>query len=191
MTYELAPIPEDLRLVVCNSMVTHKVAGATSPYAVVRSEVEEAARVMGRQLRDVSLDELVAARGKMSEEAFHRGRHVITDSGRVLRGVALLKAGDSAGFGRLMTEAHASFRDDFGASCRECDLLVEMALELEGCLGSRLTGGGFGGCTVSLVRAEAAESFAESLQAEYRAVTGVLAQVFVCEIADGAGVVGL
>ena len=187
LTAELAPIPEDLRLVVANSMVTHKVAGA-SPYAERRQQVEEAARVMGLQLRDVSLEELTAAQGKMSREAFLRGRHVITDSARVPRGVALLKAGDAAGFGALMTEAHASFRDDFGASCEECDLLVRMALELDGCLGSRLTGGGFGGCTVSLVAAEAAEGFAAAMKAGYEAATGVVAQVFVCEIADGAGV---
>ena len=188
LTAELAPIPAELRLVVCNSMVTHKVAGATSPYAVVRREVEEAANVMGRQLRDVSLEQLAAAQGKMSHEAFLRGRHVITDSARVVRGVALLKAGDSVGFGALMTEAHASFRDDFGASCEECDLLVRLALGMDGCLGSRLTGGGFGGCTVSLVKAENAEEFAGAMKREYQAATGVVAQVFVCEIADGAGV---
>jgi galactokinase len=189
LTAELAPIPEDLRLVVSNSMVTHRVAGA-SPYAERRQQVEEAARVMGRQLRDVNVEELTAAQGKMSREAFLRGRHVITDSARVPRGVALLKAGDAAGFGALMTEAHASFRDDFGASCVECDLLVRLALELEGCLGSRLTGGGFGGCTVSLVKAETAESFAAAMKAGYQKATGVVAQVFVCEIADGAGVLG-
>jgi galactokinase len=189
LTAELAPIPEDLRLVVCNSMVTHKVAGA-SPYAERRREVEEAARAMGRQLRDVSLEELVDAKGKMSHEAFLRGRHVIMDSARVGQGVALLKSGDSAGFGRLMTAAHASFRDDFGASCEACDLLVRLALELDGCLGSRLTGGGFGGCTVSLVKAEAAEGFREAMTRGYKAAAGVLAQVFVCEIADGAGVLG-
>ena len=189
LTAELAPIPENLRLVVSNSMVTHKVAGA-SPYAERRQQVEEAARAMKRQLRDVSVEELTAAQGKMSREAFLRGRHVITDSARVPRGVALLKAGDAAGFGALMTEAHASFRDDFGASCMECDLLVRMALELEGCLGSRLTGGGFGGCTVSLVKAEAAEGFAAAMKAGYQKATGVVSQVFVCEIADGAGVLG-
>lgn len=188
LTAELAPIPEELRLVVCNSMVTHKVAGKTSPYAVVRREVEEAARVMGRLLRDVSLEELTAARGSMSHEAFLRGRHVITDSARVGLGVALLKAGDATGFGKLMTEAHASFRDDFGASCEECDLLVRLAMEMDGCLGSRLTGGGFGGCTVSLVAAEKADGFAAAMKREYLAATGVVAQVFVCEIADGAGV---
>ncbi len=191
LTAEPAPIPAGLRLVVCNSMVTHKVAGATSPYAVVRREVEEAAHAMGRQLRDVTLDELIAAQDRMSHEAFLRGRHVITDSARVGQGVALLKAGDAAGFGRLMVEAHASFRDDFGASCAECDLLVEMALKLDGCLGSRLTGGGFGGCTVSLVEASAVDPFVTAMTAGYQEATGVLAQVFVCEIADGAGVVDL
>ncbi len=187
LTAELAPIPEDLRLVVSNSMVTHRVAGA-SPYAERRQQVEEAARVIGRQLRDVTVDELTAAKGRMSHEAFLRGRHVITDSARVSQGVALLKAGDAVGFGALMTEAHASFRDDFGASCWECDLLVEMALKLDGCLGSRLTGGGFGGCTVSLVKADAADGFAAAMKAGYQKATGVVAQVFVCEISDGAGV---
>jgi galactokinase len=127
----------------------------------------------------------------MSHEAFLRARHVITDSQRVVDGVAALRDGDQAGFGRLMIEAHTSFRDDFAASCDECDLLVRLALTLDGCLGSRLTGGGFGGCTVSLVRAEVAEAFANKLQQLYLDDTGVLAQVFVCEIADGAGVVDL
>jgi galactokinase len=186
MTAELAPIPEAFRLVVSNSMVKHQVAGE-SPYAQRRREVEEAAAVFGRQLRDVSLAQLAAAEGQMSHEAFLRARHVISDSGRVVQGVAKLRAGDAAGFGRLMTEAHASFRDDFAASCPECDLLVQLALQQPGCLGSRLTGGGFGGCTVSLVEASAADTFASAMRTRYQAATGVLADVFVCEIADGAG----
>ncbi len=190
LTSELAPIPDTLRLVVCNSMVTHKVAGE-SPYKKRREEVEEAATVFGRQLRDVTLAELNEAREKMSKEAFLRARHVISDSQRVVDGVAALRAGDERGFGQLMLEAHASFRDDFAASCAECDLLVELAMELEGCLGSRLTGGGFGGCTVSLVRAAEADRFATTLQRRYRERQGVEAQVFVCEIADGAGKVPL
>jgi galactokinase len=102
-----------------------------------------------------------------------------------------LRAGDQKGFGQLMIEAHASFRDDFAASCDECDLLVRLALTLDRCLGSRLTGGGFGGCTVSLVEADAADAFAGNLQRLYREDTGVTAQVFICEIADGAGPVSL
>jgi galactokinase len=186
LTAELAPIPDSLRLVVCNSMVRHSVAEG-GEYAKVRSEVEEAARAMGRQLRDVSVEELNAASGAMPDAAFKRARHVITDSQRVLDGVASLRAGDAAGFGRLMVEAHASFRDDFEASCRECDLLVELALGLPGCLGSRLTGGGYGGCTVSLVEAGAAEAFAAALKTRYREATRIQADVFLCEIADGAG----
>jgi galactokinase len=186
MTAELAPIPAHLRLVVCNSMVTHQVAGE-SPYAQRRREVEEAARVLGKQLRDATLEELVAARPHMSHEAFLRARHVITDSQRVLDGVACLRAGDAPGFGALMTAAHASFRDDFGASCPRCDLLVTLALALPGCLGSRLTGGGFGGCTVSLVEADAVESFAATIRQQFQAATGTHPDVFICAIADGAG----
>jgi galactokinase len=86
-----------------------------------------------------------------------------------------------------MQAAHASYRDDFEASCERCDLLVSLAMELDGCLGSRLTGGGFGGCTVSLVEASAADDFALNLKAAYLDKTGVQADVFICEIADGAG----
>jgi galactokinase len=191
LTAELAPIPEALRLVVCNSMVRHSVGGGE--YGERRQQVEEAAAAIGRlhphvkQLRDTTLAELDEAKEGMSAAAYLRGRHVISDSQRVLDGVAALRAGDVARFGKLMDEAHVSFRDDFGASCAECDLLVELAQALPGCLGSRLTGGGFGGCTVSLVEEDAADGFAASLQAQYRQKTGVSADVFVCEIADGAG----
>jgi galactokinase len=195
LTSELAPIPESLRLIVCNSMVKHSVAGADGPYATVRRQVEEAANALNKrnaviqQLRDATLDDLYAGKADMSEVAFKRARHVISDSQRVLDGVAALRAGNLKRFGQLMTEAHASFRDDFGASCHECDILVEIATALPGCLGSRLTGGGFGGCTVSLVQADHAESFAAALREGYRTRTGVVADEFICEIADGAGAV--
>lgn len=195
LTFELAPIPESLRLVVSNSMVKHSVA--TGEYGTRRREVEEAARVLGladsriKQLRDATLEQLNASRGAMSDEAFHRARHVITDSGRVLEGLAALRAGDEKRFGEIMVEAHASYRDDFAASCRECDLLVELALKIPGCLGARLTGGGFGGCTVNLVEAGQSEAFAATLREQYMAGTGVKADVFICETADGAGPVAV
>ncbi len=198
LTSELAPIPAHLRLVVCNSMVQHSVGDGK--YGARRHEVEEAARAIARklgrdeatfQLRDATLQDLFAAKDTMSHEAFLRGRHVITDSERVHLGVAGLQAGDARVFGALMTDAHASFRDDFQASCDRCDLLVRLAMSLEGCLGSRLTGGGFGGCTVSLVETAQAEPFAKSLADRYREATGVEAPVFVCKIADGAGPVKL
>jgi galactokinase len=171
-------------------MVRHSVGGGE--YGERRQQVEEAAHALSlrnpaiTQLRDATLADLQAAQSQMSPLAFLRARHVISDSQRVLDGVDSLRAGDLAGFGTLMTQAHASFRDDFGASCAECDLLVRLALALDGCLGSRLTGGGFGGCTVSLVEAHAAAAFAQSLERQYLEQTGVQAQVFICEIADGA-----
>ena len=191
LTAELAPIPDKLRLVVCNSMVRHSVGGGE--YGERRREVEEAARAISlqklgdRQLRDATLQDLEKARPNMSHNAFLRARHVITDSQRVLDGVAALRAGDATAFGALMTAAHASFRDDFAASCKQCDILADLALKIPGCLGSRLTGGGFGGCTVSLVQATHAEQFVETLRAQYLQATGVTAQAFICEIADGAG----
>lgn len=198
LTSELAPIPPNLRLVVCNSMVQHSVGGGE--YGTRRREVEEAARAVAQklgkdqatfQLRDATLQDLFAAKDGMSHEAFLRGRHVITDSERVHLGVAALRAGDARVFGALMNDAHASFRDDFAASCDKCDLLVRLAVSLDGCLGSRLTGGGFGGCTVSLVEADKVETFAKGLADRYRDATGVEAPVFVCQIADGAGLVEL
>ena len=170
-------------------MVKHSVADGE--YSVRRREVEEAASAIGvRELRDAGLEDLYESQEKMSPEAFLRGRHVITDSQRVLDGVEALKAGDLSRFGRLMVEAHASYRDDFKASCEECDLLVEMALTLAGCLGARLTGGGFGGCTVNLVKTEASGEFAKTIAANYESATGIRPEVYVCELADGAGLVG-
>ncbi len=190
LTAELAPIPEAYRLVVANSMVRHSVGGGE--YGERRRQVEEAAKAVGvALLRDATLNQLEAAKDRMSEEAFKRGRHVITDSQRVLDGLAALRAGDADLFGELMTAAHASYRDDFAASCAECDTLVELAMGLEGCLGSRLTGGGFGGCTVSLVEASCAHEFASGLVNGYEAATGVVADVYICEIMDGAGEVTL
>jgi galactokinase len=93
---------------------------------------------------------------------------------------------DMARFGDLMVQAHASMRDDFAASCEEVDTLVEIAMRQGGCFGARITGGGFGGCTVNVVRVEKAEEFVEALRRGYRAATGIEADCFVCEPSDGA-----
>jgi len=184
-----SPIPSSVRLVICNSMVKHSVAG--NEYAERRAQVAEATRVMANRksdvhaLRDVTLAELAAAQHEMDTLAYLRARHVISDSERVLQLATALRNNDLASAGSIMTAAHKSYRDDFGASCSECDLLVELACRLPGCYGSRLTGGGFGGCTVSLVDAAASATFASTLQSQYLAKTGITAQVFVCEVAAG------
>jgi galactokinase len=192
LTFELAPLPEHLRLVICNSMVKHSVAEG-GEYALVRQQVEEGAAAIHamkpevKELRDATLEDLEAAKGTMSEAAYKRGRHVITDSKRVLDGASLLRAGDIVGYGKVLNDAHRSYRDDFEASCDECDVLQEIGMALPGCYGSRLTGGGFGGCTVNLVEAEAAESFVDAIREGYRAKTGIEAEVYICSTADGAG----
>jgi galactokinase len=182
-------IPAEVRLVIINSMVKHSVAG--QEYAERREQVAEGTRVMIRRnpkvgaLRDVTLEELNAARNQMDDLVFKRSRHIITDSQRVLDLAAALRKGELELAGKIMVEAHASYRDDFGASCEECDLLVDLAIKLPGCYGSRLTGGGFGGCTVSLVDAKQSESFAAKLHELYRSKTGIDAQYFVSEVAAG------
>jgi len=190
LDYEYVTLPVHLRLVIANSMVKHSVAGGE--YRERRGQVEEGTRLLAeiypgvRLLRDVSLEQLEAARTVLPEVIYRRCRHVISDSGRVLAGRDMLRSGNVAGFGRMLVEAHASYRDDFAASCAECDTLVELAVGLPGCYGSRLTGGGFGGCTVSVVEADKAESFRDALREKYLAATGISADSWVCEIGDGA-----
>jgi galactokinase len=122
----------------------------------------------------------------MSVASYKRCRHIITENARVLEAREALLQGDMGRFGVLMVEAHASVRDDFEASCAEVDVLVEIANRQEECFGARITGGGFGGCTVNVVRAEAAEGFVETARREYRAKTGIAADCFVCAPSDGA-----
>ena len=189
LEYELLPLPEGVRVVVCNSMVKHAVA--TGEYGDRSGEVEAGQAVvrerLGRaSLRDTTLEDLEACRGAMTAASFSRCRHVITENRRVRAAGEALVEGDVTQFGRLMVEAHASFRDDFAASCAEVDELVEIATRQDGCFGARITGGGFGGCTVNLVRANAAERFVDSVRREYREKTSMDAECFVCTASDGA-----
>ncbi len=192
LTFDLAPIPSHLRLIIANSMVKHSLADGGA-YASRRREVEEGAAAIAAykpgatQLRDATLADLEACRDKMSPEAYKRSRHVISDSQRVLDGAEMLRKGDIEGFGKMLNDAHRSYRDDFEASCVECDILQAIGEAQPGCYGSRLTGGGFGGCVVSVVEAEASEAFVAAVKAGYMAQTGIHPEVYVCATADGAG----
>ena len=189
------PLPPSVRLVICNSMVKHSHAGGE--YNQRRAEVEEGSEALRRanpaiqELRDASLNDLEAVRATISPEAYLRCRHIITENTRVQQAAAALEAGDMATVGRLMAEAHASYRDDFAASCAEADLLVELAGQQPGIIGARLTGGGFGGCTVNLVQAAEAERFRESMHQAYRERTGIDAEMYLCQAAAGASEVAL
>jgi len=190
LAYELLPLPDQVRVVICNSMVKHAVA--TGEYGDRSSEVEAGQAVLQRErpgvklLRDATLEDLEACRGLMSAASFKRCRHIITENGRVMEAREALLEGDMERFGALMVEAHVSFRDDFAASCEEVDMLVVIAMQQPKCFGARITGGGFGGCTVNVVRADAAEQFVATLRREYAVKTGIEADCFVCTPSDGA-----
>jgi galactokinase len=184
------PLPPDVRLVICNSMVKHSHAGGA--YNERRAEVDEGSSALRaadpaiHELRDATLADLEKVRAAMSENAFRRCRHIITENARVEEAAAALAAGDMRRMGELMYAAHASYRDDFAASCPEADLLVELAAAQPGIIGARLTGGGFGGCTVNLVEAAHAAAFREGIHHAYLERAGIDADIYLCQAAGGA-----
>ncbi len=190
LAYTLAPIPPNLELIICNTMVKHSHAGGE--YNTRRAEVEEATKILRRHrpeiqlLRDVPLEELMQRGAEMPPNVLKRARHIITDSLRAQAAAAALERGDLRTLGMLMAEAHASYRDDFEASCPEADLMVELANRQPGLVGARLTGGGFGGCTVNLVEEQYAEAFQKAVAQSYREQTGMEPDVFRCHASDGA-----
>jgi galactokinase len=190
LTFELLPLPHSIKVVICNSMVKHNVA--EGEYGNRSDEVYAGQAVVARMiphvtlLREATVADLEACRDQMSPESFLRCRHIVTENARVIQAREALLEGDMKHFGALMAAAHISFRDDFGASCPEVDTLVEIAARQPGCFGARITGGGFGGCTVNIVEASVAEKFVTDVQREYATATGITADCFVCEPSDGA-----
>jgi galactokinase len=190
LEYRLLPIPGQVRLIICNSMVKHEHAGGQ--YNVRRQEVEEGTRILHRRwpsiaaLRDATEAQLLDCQEQMPDSVFRRCRHIITENQRVEQAASALERGDLRSFGRLMAEAHRSIRDDFEASCQELDTLVEIASSLSGCYGARMTGGGFGGCTVNLVAEDQAEKFRAAIHDRYRAATGIDADIYLCRASSGA-----
>ena len=178
------------RIMVANSMVKHSIAGGD--YGVRRREVEAGQAVLRerfpelRDLGDATLEQLAACEGAMSPESFKRCRHIISENGRVLEAKKAMLAGDAVRLGQMITQAHASERDDFACSVAEVDFLVDTATAQPGCYGARLTGGGFGGCTVNLVKKAAVEAFQAALAAAYQQKFGIEAEIYVCEAVDGA-----
>lgn len=181
------------RIVVANSMVHHVLAGGGEYNARRKSCEDGVARLRTRlgdgvrALRDVSIEALEANRDLLDTETHRRCRHIVTENARVLAAVTAADAGDVTRFGALMDASHVSMRDDFEISCPEVDVMVDLARMLPGVYGSRMTGGGFGGCTVSLVAVGAVEDFTATLRATYREATGLESEIFACAPAAGAG----
>jgi galactokinase len=190
LSFRLAPIPASVALVIANTMVKHAVTGGE--YTSRRAQVEEAAAVIARHrpevkfLRDATLEDLANYGAEMSPEALKRARHVISENLRTVAAADALISHDLKELGRLMAEAHRSYSQDFEASCEECDAMVELAQGLPGLIGARLTGGGFGGCTVNLVEAAHAQAFAETLGQRYASRIGIVPQIHICHASGGA-----
>ncbi|KAM9639937.1 galactokinase isoform 1-T1 [Morphnus guianensis] len=163
----LVPLTDaSLAVLITNSNVRHTLTG--SEYPTRRRQCEEAAAALGKaSLRDATMAELEAARSRLGEEVYRRARHVIGEIARTAQAAQALQDRDYGMFGRLMVESHNSLRDDYEVSCPELDELVEAALEVDGVYGSRMTGGGFGGCTVTLLEAGAAERAQHHIKEKY------------------------
>jgi len=190
LKHKYVKIPADLQLVICNTMVKHELA--SGEYNARRAECEEGVRILRkafpeiRALRDVTLSQLEDHRGNLSPKVFARCRHVVTENARVKSAVEAFCRGDSKALGPLMRDSHHSLRDDYEVSCKELDLMVEIAEAQPGLIGARMTGGGFGGCTINLVESAAVSNFRSSVAAAYFSKIGLTPEIFVSSASEGA-----
>ncbi|MGA2672852.1 MAG: galactokinase [Terracidiphilus sp.] len=190
LSFKLAPIPSNVALVIANTMVKHSIAGGD--YPTRRRESEAACAIINSHrggvpfLRDATLEDLEKWGHEMAPKSLLRARHVISEDLRTVAAEKALEKGDLAEVGRLMAEAHRSYSKDFEGSCVEADLMVDLAQSIPGLIGARLTGGGFGGCTINLVQQDHAKAFAEELGRRYEAKTGIVPQIHICHASGGA-----
>jgi galactokinase len=190
LSFQLAPIPANVAIVIANTMVKHSIAGGD--YPTRRRESEAACAIIASHrpsvpfLRDATLEDLERWGHEMEPKSLMRARHVISENLRTVAASKALLRGDMKELGRLMAEAHISYSGDFEGSCVEADTMVDLAHDLPGLIGARLTGGGFGGCTVNLVEQEHAESFAKTLGERYAAKTGITPEIHICHASEGA-----
>jgi galactokinase len=190
LEYRLLPLPDNVRLIICNTMVKHELA--SSAYNERRAQCEEGVKHLARflpevkALRDVTVDELERFGWVLSDVVYRRCRHVVTENARVLAAASALEKADLVSFGKLMGESHQSLRDDYEVSCKELDLMVELAREVKGVYGARMTGGGFGGCTVNLVAVEDVEEFRLRVAERYEEETKLTPEIYICNASNGA-----
>jgi galactokinase len=192
LEWEPVPLPSGTSLVIADSRVPRSLAG--SAYNQRRASCEQAVEILRkykpdiRSLRDISPVEFAAYKDFLPEEAGKRAEHVVKEIARVHSAVRALELGETRSFGALMFAGHASLRDLYEVSTPELDILVETARRHHGCIGARLTGAGFGGCTVNLVEEGSAEQFIEELKKGYLAKTGRETLVYKCQASEGASV---
>ena len=189
---QLVPMNDpSVELLIVNTNVKHELSGGE--YAQRRAQCKAAAKILGvPSLRDATADMLESIKSKMDEVVFRRARHVIGEIERTVHAAASIRASDWRTAGDLMYASHRSLRDDYEVSCEELDAVVEIAEAIGikgGVFGCRMTGGGFGGCAVALVRTESVEAISQKIAADYKAKTGIEATIFVSRPAAGATVI--
>ncbi len=190
------PIPfkgHNYQIVICNSKIQRSLVN--SEYNKRREECRIAVEFFNhkltseiRALRDVTIEEFKKYQGQLPETIARRARHVISENYRVQAGVQALREENFSAFGKLMVESHRSLKNDYEVSCAELDLLVDLALKQEGVLGARMTGAGFGGCTVNLLKRDYIDAFKKSVKNEYKKITGINPDIYVTLPAEGAKV---
>jgi galactokinase len=191
LEYEEVPMPAEAALIIADTGVRHKLD--EGGYNLRRQQCEQAVAVLSRKypqvraLRDVTPEMLRAEKARLPREVEMRARHVVEECARTVRMADALQQGDLTKAGALMNESHASLRDLYQVSIPELDAMVEAARSIPGCFGARLTGAGFGGCTIQLVRREKAEAFAERLAERYFQATKIRPEVLLGRPANGAG----
>lgn len=191
LEYENVPLStEDVAVVICNTNVKHELA--SSEYNTRRAECEEGVKILRKflpdilQLRDVSFEEFARYENELPDVIRRRCRHVITENERTVKAADALKRNDLSEFGRLMWLSHASLRDDYEVSCKELDVLVQIASGNKEILGARMTGGGFGGSTVNLIERANLNEIVENISREYQRQTNIEATILVSDAGDGA-----
>jgi len=191
LEWKTLPLPENVSIVIADTAVRRKLT--SGEYNKRRAACDEAVKLLQQELpgikslRDVGLDDFNRLENALPREARMRARHVVEEIARVKQAERSLEAGDVRGFGALMNECHVSLRDLYEVSCPELDAMTRIAQSLEGCYGARLTGAGFGGCTVNLVEKSFAEEFSTALAKSYEAETGITPQVYISHPSNGAG----
>jgi galactokinase len=189
LAYQRAPIPPDLKIVVCDTRKPRTLAA--SAYNERRAECEASAQFFGvKALRDVSIGTFRAREQEMPEIIRKRARHVVTENQRVLDTVAALERGDIKTVGALMAASHASLRDDYAVSVRELDVMVDLAHAQPGCIGARMTGAGFGGAAIALVQENTVDNFVKQVSASYTSATGIEPLLLVTRAQDGVRLAG-
>ncbi len=185
ITVEHSPMPPGVAIVVCDTAVKHDLSAGE--YNELRAYCEAAARKLGvESLRSIAMKQLQASKDKLSEREFQCAYHIVGENQRVVFGERALREGDVEQFGQYLFQSHESSRDFFKNSIPELDTLVDIARTIPGCYGARLTGGGFGGATINLVKEEAASAFMESLADEYFRRRKIRAEPWRARIVNGA-----